>query len=135
MGAIVDGEKRCVDEKKVAVFREMREPKTGKEVSSVLGFVNFLRNYIPLYACIFGPLESLRKMRRISEELWVSSGARIAFETKFKESVLNVLPHNLSHMYDLLPLDFGRGDKPEVVSEGKVCFVRASGRKEGDLEE
>ena len=256
MGAIVDGEKRCVDEKKVAVFWEMREPKTGKEVSSVLGFVNFLRSYIPLYACIFGPLESLRKMRKISEELWISSGARIAFEkakeilsstpvlhnpdynlefiletdasqfgvgavllqedkegnrryidfsakalnsaqqnypamkrellagifamktwrslllyrkfiwgmdnkaltyinessarvivgwamefqeftfeTKFKEGVLNVLPHNLSHMYDLLPLDFGRGEKPEVVSEGKVCFVRASGRKEGDLEE
>ena len=66
---------------------------------------------------------------------WAMEFQEFTFETKFKEGILNVLPHNLSHMYDLLLLDFGRGEKLEVVSEGKVCFVRASGRKEGDLEE
>ena len=113
MGAIVDGEKRCVDEKKVAVFREMREPKTGKEVSSVLGFVNFLRSYIPLYACIFGPLESLRKMWKISEELWISSGARIAFE-KAKEilsstPVLHNPDYNLEFILEMDASQFGVG--------------------------
>ena len=33
------------------------------------------------------------------------------FVTKFKKGVLNVLPHELSHCYDLLELDFGRGEK------------------------
>ena len=33
------------------------------------------------------------------------------FVTRFKKGVLNVLPHELSHCYDLLELDFGRGEK------------------------
>ena len=94
MGSIIDGKRRAVDQHKVAVFRNMRRPTRGKEVSSLLGFVNYLREYIPLYSCIFGPLEALRSKRAISEDLWVSSGAKKSFDLAkdilSKTPVLNV---------------------------------------------
>ena len=231
MGAVVDRERRGVDPHKVQVFVSMRKPQTGKEVQRVLGFLNFLRDFIPLYANIVGLLEKWRSARVISDGEWEKSGAREAFErakkvlsnapvlhnpdwsrefiletdasqfgvgavlfqevggekryvdfaakvfnkaqqnygaakrellaglfvmarwrpwllyrrftwgmdskvmtfinsstnwtvldwinlfmefdfvTKFKKGVLNVLPHELSHCYDLLELDFGRGEK------------------------
>ena len=231
MGAVVDGERRGVDPHKVQVFASMRKPWTGKEVQRVLGFLNFLRDFIPLYANIVGPLEKWRSARVISDGEWEKSGVREAFKrakkvlsnapvlhnpdwsrefiletdasqfgvgavlfqevggekryvdfaakvfnkaqqnygavkrellaglfamarwhpwllyrrftwgmdskamtfinlstnwtvldwinlfmefdfvTKFKKGVLNVLPHELSHCYDLLELDFGRGEK------------------------
>ena len=80
MGSIIDGSRRAVDPQKVAVFREMKQPRRGKEVSSLLGFVNYLREYIPLYSCIFGPLEGLRSKRVISDQLWRESGGEKALE-------------------------------------------------------
>ena len=67
MGAVVDGERRGVDPHKVQVFASMRKPRTGKEVQRVLGFLNFLRDFIPLYANIVGPLEKWRSARVISD--------------------------------------------------------------------
>ena len=40
---------------------------------------------------------------------WINIFMDFDFETRFKRSILNVLPHQLSHMYDMLQLDFGRG--------------------------
>ena len=42
---------------------------------------------------------------------WINLFMEFDFVTKFKKGVLNVLPHELSHCYDLLELDFGRGEK------------------------
>ena len=81
MGAIVDGDRRGVDPFKARVFEEMKEPKTGKQIQRVLGFVNFLRDFIPLFANVVGPLEALRSQREISEEKWESSGGKRAFRT------------------------------------------------------
>ena len=39
---------RWVDPYKARVFSEMLRPKGGKEVQSVLGFANFLQDFIPL---------------------------------------------------------------------------------------
>ena len=88
MGSIIDGEKKCVDAKKVAAFKEMRNPRTGKEVSSILGFVNFLRVYIPLYSSLLAPLE-----------LWKSSGAEAAFNAA--KEVLSKAPVLHNPDYDL----------------------------------
>ena len=46
----------------------------------MLGFVNFLRDFIPLYASLAAPLEKLRNTKKISAELWKESGAEEAFE-------------------------------------------------------
>ena len=45
MGAVLDGSKRGIDPHKVKVFAS--RPKTGKEVQKVLGYLNFLRDFIP----------------------------------------------------------------------------------------
>ena len=70
------------------MFSEMLRPKGGKEVQSVLGFANFLQDFIPLYANIVGPLKKLRSVKKISEEDWESSGGKKAFET-LKEVLSN----------------------------------------------
>ena len=95
----MDGERRCVDEKKVKIFERMREPRSGKEVMSLLGFVNFLRAYIPLYANVFGPLEKLRKLRAISEDIMEESGAREAFRSA--KMILSTTPVLHNPDYDL----------------------------------
>ena len=84
----MDGERRGVDPFKAKVFQEMEAPKTGKGVQAILGFINFLRDYIPLYASLAAPLESLRNTKVITEELWEESGAREAFE-RLKEVLSN----------------------------------------------
>ena len=95
MGAVLDGSKRGIDPHKVKVFASMRRPKTGKEVQKVLGYLNFLRDFIPLYANIVGPMEGLRSAKVISNNLWKESGGEGAFELAKK--VLSEAPilHNL----------------------------------------
>ena len=90
-----NGSKRGIDPHKVKVFALMRRPKTGKEVQKVLGYLNFLRDFIPLYANIVGPMEGLRSAKVISNNLWKESGGEGAFELAKK--VLSEAPilHNL----------------------------------------
>ena len=80
MGAVVNGDQRGVCPLKVKVFAKMQRPKTGKEVQKVLGFVNFLRDFIPLYSCVVGPLKGLRSTKKIDNDLWLSSGGKKAFD-------------------------------------------------------
>ena len=80
MGAVVDGDQRGVCPLKAEVFAKMQRPRTGKEVQKVLGFVNFLRDFIPLYSCVVGPLEGLRSTKKIDNDLWLSSGGKKAFD-------------------------------------------------------
>ena len=95
MGAVLDGSKRGIDPHKVKVFALMRRLRTGKEVQKVLGYLNFLRDFIPLYANIVGPMEGLRSVKVISNDLWKESGGEGAFELAKK--VLSEVPilHNL----------------------------------------
>ena len=70
---------------------------------------------------------------------WIHLFAEFDFDTRFKRGILNVLPHNLSHMYDMLNLDFGRGEekeegvrereKREKAEKGFVCVVKGAGSK------
>ena len=80
MGAIVDGERRGVDPHKAKVFARMKRLENGKQIQRILGFVNFLRDFIPLFANVVGPLEALRSCRKISKETWVLLGGKSAFE-------------------------------------------------------
>ena len=41
---MIDGKQRGIDRHKIDVLNEMERPKTGE---SFLGFVNFLRDYVP----------------------------------------------------------------------------------------
>ena len=74
------GDQRGVCPLKAEVFAKMQRPRTGKEVQKVLGFVNFLRDFIPLYSCVVGPLKGLRSTKKIDNDLWLSSGGKKAFD-------------------------------------------------------
>ena len=95
MGAVLDGSKRGIDPHKVKVFALMWRPRTGKEVQKVLGYLNFLRDFIPLYANIVGLMEGLRSAKVILNNLWKESGGEGVFELAKK--VLSEAPilHNL----------------------------------------
>ena len=56
-GGSGDGDQRGVCPHKAEVFAKTQRPRTGKEVQKVLGFVNFLWDFIPLYSCVVGLLE------------------------------------------------------------------------------
>ena len=49
---------------------------------------------------------------------WINIFMDFDFETRFKRGILNILPHQLSHMYDMLQLDFGRGENLGDVEMG-----------------
>ena len=95
MGAVLDSSKRGIDPHKVKVFASMQRLRTGKEVQKVLGYLNFLRDFIPLYANIVGPMEGLRSAKVILNDLWKESGGEGVFELAKK--VLSEAPilHNL----------------------------------------
>ena len=80
MGAVLDSSKRGIDPHKVKVFASMWRLRTGKEVQKVLGYLNFLRDFIPLYANIVGLMEGLRSAKVILNNLWKESGGEGAFE-------------------------------------------------------
>ena len=80
MGAVLDGSKRGIDPHKVKVFALMWRLRTGKEVQKVLGYLNFLRDFIPLYANIVGLMEGLRSVKVILNNLWKESGGEGVFE-------------------------------------------------------
>ena len=100
MGLMVDGERRGVDAFKAKVFRDMKAPTTGKDVQAILGFVIFLRDFIPLYASLAAPLEQLRKCKKITPKLWRESGDEKAFESL--KDVLSSAPVLHAPNFDLL---------------------------------
>jgi isocitrate/isopropylmalate dehydrogenase len=70
IGFLIDSKSQRLDEAKVTLFQELFTPKRRKDVESLLGFANYLRNYIPLYANIVVPLETLWKKRWITPQDW-----------------------------------------------------------------
>ena len=95
MGAVLDSSKRGIDPHKVKVFASMWRPRTGKEVQKVLGYLNFLRDFIPLYANIVGLMEGLRSVKVILNNLWKESGGEGAFELAKKVLSEALILHNL----------------------------------------
>ena len=66
---------------------------------------------------------------------WAMEFQEFDFETRFKKGVLNVLPHNLSHLYSVLDLDFGTGEEAGEKSEGSEPVPRKVRSVEEALEE
>ena len=65
LGHLVSGAGRSLDPAKLTVLADYPKPTTGKQIMAYLGFVNYLRDYIPLYASIAAPLERLRHLTDI----------------------------------------------------------------------
>ena len=65
LGHLYDGHTLKPDNKKISAFRNTPQPTSGKQVESLLGAANYLRDFIPLYSTICAPLEKLRKLKRL----------------------------------------------------------------------
>lgn len=66
--SIVNG-KLIPDPRKVSNVHTWPIPTTGKQLMSYLGFMNYFRNSIPLYAMLSAPLDSLRNYKLL-ENVW-----------------------------------------------------------------
>ncbi|GJP78104.1 hypothetical protein CLOP_g8430, partial [Closterium sp. NIES-67] len=79
----VDGVK--IDPKKIATIQDWTPPTNLRELQSFLGFVNYVRRYIPNMAGVTSPLTDLRKKGKFYEwggeqQASFMSGGRAAFE-------------------------------------------------------
>ena len=69
LGHVLSSTTKSVDMTKISALEDWPRPTTGKHIESFLGFTNYLRDFVPLYAEISEPLEKLRKVRKIGD-LW-----------------------------------------------------------------
>ena len=69
LGHLLSGTTKSPDPSKRNAVQDWQVPTTGNDIESFLGFTNYLRQYIPLYADIAAPLEKLRKVKKIGN-LW-----------------------------------------------------------------
>ena len=57
-------------EKYICMIRDMKAPKTGKEVASLLGFLGYYREFIPAFARLTEDMNSLRNKRQLTAADW-----------------------------------------------------------------
>jgi transposase InsO family protein len=63
LGHYLSGGERSVDPLKANQALAWPEPVCGKDIERFLGFTNYVRDYVPMYAEMAAPLEALRKVK------------------------------------------------------------------------
>ncbi|SAL95128.1 hypothetical protein, partial, partial [Absidia glauca] len=64
--------KSRLDDRKVTNVQEWPEPTTGKQIQQFLGLVNYFRTYIPYFADLTAPLDTLRSHEGKLRHRWTS---------------------------------------------------------------
>ena len=59
-----------IDPEKVKCFSKMERPKSLQVLRSLLGFLNYVRDYVPLISDLLGPFQELAKRRKWDDSLW-----------------------------------------------------------------
>ena len=59
-----------IDPVKVECFSKMECPKSLQAVQLILGFLNYVRDYVPIIADLLGPFQELAKRRKWDDTLW-----------------------------------------------------------------
>ena len=90
LGHVITPEGRSADPLKVQVAQSFRRPATGKQLAKMLGFFGYMRDYIPHYATIVGPLEKVKKVRKL-ESVW----------KREQEQAYTILIESAAHMLTL----------------------------------
>lgn len=80
LGHFVGRGQRGIDPRKVTEALALPIPTTGKQMQAALGFFNFVRPYVPSYACITQPLDQLRHVKKFK----MNEHEREAFDTLVK---------------------------------------------------
>jgi hypothetical protein len=79
LGHIIDGSSIRADPAKVSTFMSLKSPTTGKQVQALLGFIGYLRDYIPCFSKIAKPLEAIKNMKQLRESWGIKE--QKAFDT------------------------------------------------------
>ena len=59
-----------IDPEKVRCFSKMQRPRSLQALRSVLGFLNYVRDYVPIVADLLGPFRELAKRRKWVDSMW-----------------------------------------------------------------
>ena len=70
LGHLCEKGAASIDPEKVKCFSKMERPKSLQALRSVLGFLNYVSDYVPIVADLLGPLRELAKKRKWREECW-----------------------------------------------------------------
>ncbi len=70
LGFLCEKGQCSVDPNKLECFERMKKPRGQKELASLLGFTNFLRDLIPLYSRVVGPLQQIATKTNWNESTW-----------------------------------------------------------------
>jgi hypothetical protein len=122
LGHILSHLGRTPDPRKLSTMMSYPKPKTGKQVQRLLGFVNYLREYIPRYAVIASPLEPLRSKKDLTP-LWGDA----------QDQAMDIFRRVLSHPpvlefpVDSVPYQVGTDASKRGVSA--VLFQEYDGKK------
>jgi hypothetical protein len=84
LGHILTGTSRAVDPEKLLSLKQYPAPTSHKQVQAFLGFVNYLRDYIPLYSTLAAPLEALRNNKNVADAWRADPRCQASFEAFLK---------------------------------------------------
>ena len=70
LGFLCEKGQCSVDLNKLECFEKMKKPKGQWELASLLGFTNFLRDQIPLYSRVVGPLQQIASKKNWDKNMW-----------------------------------------------------------------
>ena len=113
-----------IDKRKLVDVENWPRPISGKDIERYLGLVNYFRDYIPCYSTLAAPLESMRKMKEITEQDWI--GDRVhAFE-----GLKSVLREGLFLHFPNFEEPFFVATDASDVGVGAVLYQLRDGAKE-----
>ena len=70
LGFLCEKGQCSVDPNKLECFEKMKRPRGYKELALLLGFTNFLRDLIPIYSRIVGPLQKIASKKNWDGDTW-----------------------------------------------------------------
>ena len=70
LGFLCEKGQCSVDLNKLECFKKMKKLKGQWELASLLGFMNFLRDQIPLYSRVVGPLQQIASKKNWDKDMW-----------------------------------------------------------------
>jgi transposase InsO family protein len=93
LGHLVGGNARSPDPLKVQTAIEWPMPTTGKAMQRFLGFMNFVRDYIPQYAVIAQPLIALAQRKTFAPDDTAQAAHKMLVESLQHAPVLKPMDH------------------------------------------
>lgn len=73
LGHIISADGRSIDPEKVNAFLNVAKPRTATELRSIIGTVDYLREYVPMMSDILAPLQGIKNSKHVPSD-WSSIG-------------------------------------------------------------